>query len=161
MKVKISKDQILAALPNLQKSDLEAIHAISGSLLAGATGASASSGAVPLAPMIFDALVSAVGATTAYSSYSPTATRQFEKRVPDLTKFLDAHFTGWDNNKVGQIAVLRMLFGLIADDLRGRGVNPTIGMLVVNMGRIAEVFENAFPGYLESGIASVVLKNFR
>lgn len=156
----MTKDKILAALPKLERVDLEAVHAIAGSLLAGATGPS-NSAAVPLAPMVFDALVTAIGATMPYSSYSPTATRQFEKRVPDLIKFLDTHFTGWDRNKVAQIAVLRMLFGLIADDLRGRGVKPNIGTMVVNMGRIADVFDGAFPGYLESGIASVVLKNFR
>lgn len=155
----ISKSDILGALPKLSRGDLEAVHAMASHLL-GATAAPATAGGT-LGGAVFDALVAALGASMAYSRYSPTASRQFEKKLPDLTKFLDQHFEGWNQNKVSQLAFLKMLFSLLADDLKERGVAPTIGIMVTNIPRLSEVFNNAFPGYLANGLGSMILKNFQ
>lgn len=156
----MQKDEILGVLPTLDRTSLEAIHALTGALL-GATGAIDS----PLPPqqaVCFNALVSALGASIAYASLANTQTgKLFNKRMPDFITFLDTNFKGWDSNKITQLAFLRMIFTLIKDDLQKRDVTPSVGMVVSNMIRIRDVFEQAFPGYLSGGMGEVILKRFK
>lgn len=155
-----NKDQILGALPTLSKADLISVHAVAGQLL-GAAGATPQSGTGQTA-QIFDALAGALCLTVPYTSFDVTSTaRKFDAQLPDLTVFLNVQFSGWDKNKLTQLAFLKMLFGLLADDLKGRGVAPTLGIMVVNLRRLPEVFDNAFPGYREAGLGKMILKNFQ
>lgn len=156
----MTKDEILASLPVLNRSDLEAVAAIATSLLNGRT-ANVATKASPLAAPLFDALCGAVSATAALSNLSGTSTgKTFEKHLPGVTKFLDHHFKGWSDNKLVQLAFLGMLAELLRDDLKERGVTPTLGILVSNLGRLPEVFDNAYPNYLACGMGNVILKHF-
>lgn len=160
----LTKDQILAALPTLGKADIEAVYSMAGHLLGqlGAVQGPQNVGATLLADMTFTALGAALGHPRPYQTYSPTAKRQFEAKIPTLISFLDGNFKGWDRTKNVKIAFLQMIFGLLVKDLRGRGVNPTIGILITNLQRVPEVFDNSFPGYRESGIAvATILKHFK
>lgn len=154
---KLTKEHILGALPSLERVELEAVHAMAGHLL-GATAANGP-GANPIGRIVFEALAAALGLTMPYSSYSPTATRQFEKRLPQLLAFFSDEFKSWDSNKVLQTAFLRMMFELLVDDLKERNVTPTVGILVTNMPRLREVFDNAFPNYLACGMGPMIIKN--
>lgn len=157
----MTKDEILAALPLLPRPDLEAIAAIAQSLLGGRLSNAAVT-ATPLAAPLFGALCDAVNATAALSNMTGTTTgKTFEKHLPGTTKFLDHHFKGWDDNKLVQLAFLRMLTELLRDDLKERGVTPSLGILISNLGRLPEVFDNGYPGYLEAGMGSLILKHFR
>jgi hypothetical protein len=158
----VTKEQILAALPNLNKAELRAVHATAGHLL-GATGGADASIAAPgsVGAIIFEALSGALCASMPYASLPTATARQFEGRVPGFVAFLDANFAGWNKNKVGQLAFLRMMFHLIKDDLNERKVKPTIGVVIVHMSRMYEVFENAFPNYLSNGLGPMILKNFK
>lgn len=155
----LNKDTILGALPALSQVDLAAIHAVAGQLLGAATGRSKNQPTVD-SSLFFDALGAALGQPV--FGFNPTIRLRFDKALPALTSFLDTDFKGWDANKVGQIAFLRMLFNLLVKDLKERGVPPTLGIIVNNMPRIPEVFDAAFPGYRESGIAAeMILKHFK
>lgn len=153
----ISKDDILAALPTLTRPELEAIQAVCASLTGGHTAAF-EPGAGTLAASLLNALCAAVNATVSPANLSGTATgKTFNKHLPAVTKFLAAHFKGYDDNKLVELAFLRLLADLLADDLKGRGVTPTIGILVTNLTRLPEVFDNAYPGYLAAGMGSFIL----
>lgn len=157
----LTKEQILGALPKLERPDLEAIHAVTGSLLGAATGV-LTKPASPLALTTFAALAGAVASPMPYASFNATsAARKFDAYLPDMTAFLNVQFSGWDKNKVSQQAFLTMLFGLLADDLKSRGVAPTLGIMVVNLKRLPEVFDNAFPNYREAGLGKMILKRFQ
>jgi len=152
----MTKDEILAALPKLKQADLEAVHALAGHLL-GLVPANAAQGGGPA----FDALVTALGLSMAYQTLMGTKAGQiFNKRVPELVKYLDSHFAGWDDNKLSQLAFLQFLYGLIITDLKERNVTASVGMVISNMSRIPELLENAFPGYLRSGMGEVILRQF-
>lgn len=155
----VTKGQILEILPKLTRTDLEQVHATAGSLLGGATGA-AESGPTGVAEVTFNALVTALGLSMPYSALPTDIARRFKNAVPPLVKFLDSNFPGWASNKITQLAFLRMLFGLLVDDLKGRGVTPRIGMIVVNMVRLPEVFNAAFPDYLEAGLGGIILNQY-
>lgn len=156
----MTKDQILAALPKLSQADLGIIIAAAMHLQA-ATGTQANQPA-GLGHAIFNALGATVGAFVPYESFAVTKTaRQLEIRLPDLEKFLNKEFPGWDVNKLTQTAFLRMLVNLIANDLTGRGVKPTFGSVVINLHRLPDIFDDAFPHYLINGLGPLVLKNFQ
>jgi len=155
------KEQILSLLPKLARDDLAAIHLMAGHLLGAATVAPEAE-ADTVGQGIFDALVAALGLPLAYSSFTlTTSAKTFDKKVPGLVKFLNTSFPGWDAKKVSEQAFLRMLFGLLVDDLKEREVTPTLGILIANISRVPEVFDNSFPMYLESGLGKVILKKFQ
>ena len=155
------KEQILAILPKLSKDDLAAVHLMAGHLLGAATGGS-NDGAGTVGQAVFNALSAALGLPISYQSFNLTsAAKQYDKKLPELLKFLNGSFEGWDKNKVTQEAFLRMLFGLLADDLKEREVTPSIGIMISNMSRMPEVFDSSFPLYRESGLGKVILKKFQ
>lgn len=157
----ITKDDILGALPSLTRPELEAIEAMCRQLCGGRVG-NVEQLSHPLGLIVFNALTATLGLTMPYAQYSPTSARQFEKRLPELISFLDKYFAGWAASRNRQLAFLRMLFELLYNDLVSRGVKPTLGIMIVNIGRMAEVFDAQFPGYRHAGIAaSVILKHFK
>jgi hypothetical protein len=125
--------------------------------LQGRTGA-VDEGATPLGQVVFSALVAALGRPTAPLT-GPIA-KQLNKRLTNLTDFLNRDLRGWDKNKISQQAFLRMLFRLLASDLKNRNVTPTLGILITNMQRLPEVFDASFPGYREAGIAHIIFDQF-
>lgn len=151
---------MLAALPKLKPADLEAIIAVAQSLLGAPTGASPGP-AAPLAGMLFDAISAALNVTTGYANMPPTVTNAFNKRVPDTIEFFNANFKGWDSNKVGQMAFLRMMFDGLRDDLKRRGVQPNYTTMINNMPQLRRVFDNLFPGYIDAGATGLVMRKFK
>jgi hypothetical protein len=156
----LTKDEILAVILKLSQPDLEAIYAVVSSLINARTGPRTKP-PPEHGLAIFNALVSALGLTTyRYEALSPTAKRQFEAKVPTMTGWLDANFKAWAANKTTQQAFMRMMFGLIIADLKGRQVKSSIGVVIANMDRLSAVFSSAFPDYLESGMGHIILERF-
>jgi|SRR6516165_1811354 hypothetical protein len=60
--------------------------------------------------------------------------------------------------KVQRQAVLGLCVSLIMNDLKGRGVPVTFGTTWVNMVRVPEVVEAAFPGYRAAGMGKMILR---
>lgn len=155
----ISKDDVLGALSGFNQADLAQIHALTSHLM-GRTGVRVKP-PPPHAHEILGALVSALGLTTyRYEALSPPAKRQFEAKVPTMTGWLDKNFKAWAANSIVQQAFMRMMFGLIIADLKGRQVKSSIGVVIANMDRLSAVFEAAFPGYLEAGMGHIILERF-
>lgn len=158
-RTQLTKDDILAALPNLNRSELEAIHAIAASLLNGRVSNISNEG-VTVRQTIFDALAVTIARPMPYASMPLALAKQYEAYFPDLVIFFDKHFKGWDSNKITQTGFLRMIFGLIAADLKARKVPLSIGAIISNLPRIYEIVDNAFPDYLEANMGDLILKIF-
>ena len=157
----MTKDEVLAALPKLTKPELEVVAAMCGHLLGGHTAAQNLPATGP-SQAVFNALVAALGLPMGYQSFSAlNAAKHFENRVGTLVLFLNDHFKGWDDHKITQQAFLTELFRLLADDLKNRGVNPSVGVMVINMRRIPEVFDSCFPGYRQSGAGYMIMERFK
>jgi hypothetical protein len=154
----VKKDDILAALPTLSRADLESVHAMAAHLL-GAQG-SVSNGGTPDAPLLFEALSGQLNGIMGWPYVAATKQgKLLQQRAPEVTKFLTKHFRGWDKNKITQLAIMQLMISLLREDLKERGVQASFGILVANLNRLPEVFSNAFPGYLESGMGPLLLKN--
>lgn len=149
----MKRDQILAALPSLSQADLRAINAASGALMAGRH---------PVAPQPFEtpqgwlaeALQGALGLGGAGARQLPST---FNKQAPTALAFMVQAF-GPLKNKTTTLAIMRLILGLLVADLKNKQVKISVGSLSSNLGRVQQVFEEAYPGYLENGIASLVLQ---
>jgi hypothetical protein len=157
----LTRAQILTALPKLKPADLEAVSAMATHLLTNAPTGRKSGPATPLADAVFDALTQSIRATVPYAKLTPKLRQAYNRQLLGLTEFLDDHFVGWNKNKTAQLAFLRMLFVLVADDLRRRQIKPTIGVMINNMGRVPYAFDDAFPGYREAGMTNLITRNFQ
>ena len=111
--------------------------------------------------LTLNALAATAGLTNATISLPERTQNQFNAKCPKFISFLNEHFKGWDANKNSQLAFLKMLFELLADDLKERGVNPTVGIMVASLGRIPELIDAAFPDYRASGMTDLILRHFK
>jgi hypothetical protein len=154
----MSKDTILAALPKLSLADLAIVHAVASQLM-GAAGALSEPGATTPQQTVFDALTATLGTAAHYQTWRvTTAGKKFDKDVPTLLTWLAQHFKGWDENRIKEQAFLRMLFGLVIANAGTRDYQLTLAQAAVSLGTMPFLFEEAFPGYLKSGLGFLILK---
>lgn len=155
------RDYLLGMLPNLNVTDLLAVQTLVTSLLKGRTGDTENGVGHPTG-LLFEALSSHLQAIAPWSTVARTKSGKLMlTKEPLLTHFFNQHFRGWDENKVLSLAFMRMMLELLSDDLKERSVNPTFGIMVLNLNRLPEVFRYAFPGYLENHMGYIVLKKLR
>jgi hypothetical protein len=83
--------------------------------------------------------------------------RAWKTGVENLNLFISYAFKDAIKSKVERLALINFLFDLLLTDLRGRHVPITIKTVTHNMTRITGLFSDAFPGYVEAGMAYVVL----
>lgn len=153
----MTKDEVLAALPKLDRAGLEAVAAVTASLLAAHTAAP-NGPAAPLAAMCFNALGAALNVTLSLQNAPATTQAAFNKRLPDTIEFFNNHFKGWDANKVGQTAFLMMMFEALRDYLIRIGIKPNFGTMINNMPHLARAFDDMFPSYIENGMGDLIIK---
>ena len=141
-------NELIAVLPSMSKHELAVLRGAIERLL----GHQAS----PASPL-YAALTAVAGVKLPYQRFQASASYkawpQNEKLV--LTFIRDT----WDPTKVTEAALSQYLMGLLADDLKGRGLPVSVGTLAVNISSIPQVFEQAFPGYRAAGLAQWVLAN--
>lgn len=82
--------------------------------------------------------------------------RLWNKYAPAIDAFLDTQFPA--ATKLQRHALLTFIISSLIADLKGRGVPITIGIVIKNLGRFIQVFDDQFPGYLESGLAHLILR---
>lgn len=156
----MTKDQILAALPGLSHEDQAVIASVASHLCKGRTGAIGQP-ATQLGATVYEALGAALASPVPYATFAASKWgRAFDAKVLPLGKWFDSKLPGWDKNKVGQMALLRMLFELLSQDLLKRSVPTNMGTMVSNLGQIPRIFDQAFPNYIESGLGPFILKKF-
>lgn len=102
--------------------------------------------------------------------------RKTGAKPPPLARFLDTKYapafrSGADEiiryavehlkprGRAGMIQAIRLLVSLIVRQVMLENRVPiAIGPLACNLGRVAELVDEAFPGYMESGLLGMVLK---
>jgi len=143
----ITKDQILAALPLMDKADLKAVYLVTQTLLgdAGTVLAETPTG------WLCEALASTTGASTVSFTQGLTG-KAFTRNAPVFLEFVNKHFKESMKRKTTALSVMRFLLKLIKDDLK----EPTARKLVMNLHFISDVFNRAFPGYLDGQAAKFI-----
>jgi len=142
----------------LSSEELEAIIAVAEQLRGGAIAAPN-----PTAQLMLDAIAQALnhGKGVSFNSFSPQRQAEFRKKLPMAISFFNENFRSWDSIKIIQIAFTQQMMILLRDDLSRIGIKPTYTSMFRNLHRLNEVFENAFPRYLASGLGELFVKRLR
>lgn len=156
----LTKNQIIVALPHLKLAELQAVHAVTASLLGAATGLSAPV-ANPLAEPIFNAISKALGHSMAYRSLPPALSKQFDERLVGLVKFFGNFFPNWNVNKTQRAAFLYFMMSLLKSEVAARGLTPTYKIMIQSLGQMPVAFDLEFPGYRRSGLGQLILDKFK
>lgn len=159
--LKLSRDQILAALPGLPPDDLKALRAALVSLLgAEATGAAPMPKGAQAA--IFEALQGSTRASMGWEKFSRTASaKHFGQNAPIFADFMARAFGPATKQRNAQLALAKLLVGLLAADMARRRVPVSIGSLALNLHNVEAAFDRAYPGYIQSGLCSVIWNQLR
>lgn len=152
----MTKDSILAVLPSLSPQELTELQSVIGQLLNNAPQAVAD--AFVCRPL-FDALTSALGVRIALSQFvQGNMYRHWQKHAPVAMTLISEQWPG-PHTRLIEGALYRLIIDLVVTDLQKRlGHQPSIGMVITNLGRVPQLYDNAYPGYRESGISRLVLE---
>ena len=146
----------MGALPSLSQPDLLAIKTLAGALLH--EGAPDTQNNPENAQgWLFVALAGVLN----MGHRLPDSIRPFNKNAPVFLGFVATHFSQVMHKKIDALAVMTGLLRLLSTDLKARGIPVTYNTMASHLPRIAEVFENAFPNYLDSGLAGLFVKDVR
>ena len=140
--------QVVSALPSFGLKDLKTIKSVLDSLVVGE----------PEDPQdyIINALRVELGNVgVAGWSASDHVKRMWAKAHIVIETFLNKNFVGVSQSK--RYALCRMLFATLIINLRDMNVPVTFNTVVQQSHRLPEMFENAFPGYLASGLSYMVI----
>ena len=138
----MSKDQVLTLLPKLKRDELQAVKAVLDSLLSSKNNNVELWGDACRVVLGIEQRFAIVKTVAAKRNLD--AAEEFLKSV--LPEHCRAHL----------MAARQRLVSLLADDLKRRKVNPTVGIILANLGRLPEVFDNAYPDYRKSGLAWII-----
>lgn len=153
----MEKDSILALLPSLSKDYLRALQAVIGGLL----GQPVDQLAITPHPVMFDALVTALGLAMGFQNLPVAAQKAFKTKAVNLDNYL-THWIPSSSSltKTGQKAFYYDLFALLKNDLLSREVKPSISVMINNMGRMPYVIDQAYPCYLASGMSYLITRGY-
>ena len=73
-----------------------------------------------------------------------------------LEDFMVENFEGMSTPE--RIQFYRLVLRILVRDLKRIGVEVSIGSITTNLGRVPSLIDRAFPGYIESGMMSKVLR---
>ena len=150
----MTKDQILAALPTLSKGDLKAIQTVIGGFLVNG-GSNEAWPPNNQQAWLIEAIWAASGQHTS-RVIGRTFKLAFNKNATAALSFMEDSFKPSLDNKVLALGAMRYLLSLLADDLKAKKIPVSPTTLVINLGRLPEVYEAAFPGYIQSGLAGLI-----
>lgn len=145
---KLDAAAIIVALPSLSKTDRIAIKAACEVLLE-------TSDHDPAATALYAEVIKLTGATMPFSRLPAGLQAKLKARAPGIAELASGLWPG--KTKVQHLVVVRHLLTLLAADLRSRKVPVTVGSITNNLGRLQGVFDSAYPGYREAGLAPMIM----
>lgn len=144
-------NQIIAHLPKLTQEELRLLSATIHTLIGcgeSFTGKEA---------QLFGALQRVLSVQLNYPTFLKTKNgRLWAKNAPPVVSFIEATWGG--QRRVSEFALMAYLLELLVDDMRLWQAPITVGSMTVNLQRIPQVFDTAFPGYRQGGLAHLILE---
>lgn len=149
--------EIIAVLPTMPKKDLVKIQDMIKLLVGNEEGDATNEENVVFQAMVEELRSVGVRQATTYESFRQTAAfKPWKKGIKEVDLFLNTKFGKYSFKKTDKHALCRLLFRTMLEEMRERGIPISLGSVAANVIRIPEMFERAFPGYLESGLAHLI-----
>ena len=149
-----SIDTILGALPALKPAELQVIQAACTALL-GPKAAKATQRPNTPEAWLYEALQAVLSATHGVMGF---ASKHLDKNSPDAIAFMNKVFGKYMTNRTTALAVMKCVLWLLMDDLKKRKIPISPKTIAVHLPRLSEVWENSYPGYVQSGLVDLVVK---
>jgi hypothetical protein len=138
---------ILSLLPQISRHDLALVRAAVDRLL----------GAADTATPLYDALLTVTGVKMPFSRFQRSkAGKHFAEGEKLVLNFVND--TWADLGTVTSQSLLVYLLEMLADDLKRRGITPSVGTLALNLSSVPQVFDNNYPGYRDDEMAPMILE---
>lgn len=145
--------EMVGLLPTLTATELLQIRAASDYLLQGAE-----TDRHKPEVQLYRAMAHVCESHVSFESFKGTsAYRHWRRHSPTVLGFATEHFP-WFKSVNAHYALLCRLMGLLAADLQGKGLPLTPRVMTSNLGRMPAVFDDAFPGYIRSGLTHLVFR---
>ena len=152
-----NKDQILAALPSLSQEALQAIKTAAEGLLNRGQGNSPPQN--NSLAWLYEALQATLGVRYGPAWLESPAGKRFRQASLHIDLFLSAHFPEVVKSRTATTAMMRWIIEMIIKDLRKRDIVVGAGTITQQFSRVRTIFENEFPGYINSGLASKIAEH--
>lgn len=148
---------ILQHLPKLKKQQLQQLRMLLDSLGTVAEIEPESE----TSRIVFDLLRSLTHSHISYSNFMKSKSgASYRKHLPSVESFISSLISTTSTETATETTkkhLLRYILSLIYDDLVERQVVPTVGSITQQLGRMADIFESAFPAYRSSRLDSFVV----
>lgn len=149
-KKSLTASQIISALPNLKSKELSSIKAAIEQLQ------------TKEAPdkdvqLLFDAILTTINSKLPWAKFEgSSAYKDFQAGAPGAVQFINQTFKPSTRTKT--FLAMRLSIGLLVISLKKREIYTTVGTMCRNLNRLPMVFDDAFPGYRESGLVPMLMK---
>lgn len=154
-------ETIVSQLPTMSAGDLTKIRQLTEMLLGSQVEVQASDDDERIIFEAVKAELQATGIRTILSYGRFSQTRHFKswkRGIPVVVGFLEDSFKGHANTEIERLALCRVFIQAMIRDFKRRGIPVSIGTIATNLHRVQQSFDNAFPSYLESGLAHLIPK---
>lgn len=153
----MTRDEILAALPKLSTAEQKSIMAALVALGVKGGGQQAPTLSAQQRA-VFDAIGHALNTKLAPGLLvRGVIAKHFDRCSTQMLNFVNHNFGFAMKGKVAMLALIRFMVVLVVDDLRKKRIRLTPGVVVLNLTRINEIFEDAYPGYLQGGLSKFLV----
>ena len=136
----------ISVLPNLSQQELLTLKAAIEELLTKTKNDDE--------PPLYGAIAKVLGTAPPYPIFKQT--KQWQRHADNVSLFIEQNFE--TATKLQKYALMQFIVEALVADLKERGVPITIGTVVSNLGRFAQVWENQFPNYIKAGMQNLILK---
>lgn len=143
--------KLLAALPHLKQTELATLRAAIDHLLVHRVDD------LDTTSPLYAAMAKLLGVGLSYRDFHNVVSfKTWRKSAPAVVSFIEATFP--TATKVAKIAMMTFLLEALIDDLKSRGVPITLGTVTINLDRLPQLFDSAFPDYRQAGMSHLVIE---
>lgn len=150
--MKLTAEQIIAALPSLSRQDRLAVRAACDTLLQGKSTLNKE------AFTLYEIIAKGVGSSMPWARVPAALQSALAAAQPGLQAFIDQTWPG--QSRVHNIMITQRLLAQLAGDLHERQIPVSVATIIRNLGRIQDVFDDAYPKYRQAGLAGLILKQW-
>lgn len=154
-------DTIASQLPQMSAEELSKIRQLTDMLLGGNKPTDAKPDD-PTERIMYQALrseLSSLGLNSNISFSTFTESNYYKnwrRGLKVVDEFITKSFRGYVKTETQRLGLCRVLIQALIKDFKRNEIPVSVGTIARNIHRIPQAFDNAFPGYIESGMAYLV-----
>lgn len=157
-------DQVIESIPSFTSKELKELQSMTSFFLSGNTDTDNPTRPNENEKEILHALAQSLGSEGIQLNMSYQLISRvsgWKKKVREVNDFV-----GYFENRsrvylkdIERKVLMKLTFNFLIKDMKDRNIPITPKSLISNLGRLSDLFDKAFPGYMKSGLAYLVIRN--